>query len=482
MIRIPSQRNQRDHPLSLPVTILRRSLCILPIFLFLITADSVTASIVTPVLHSFSRRQIYPKSISNRNRRLQSSPLDVLFASSTTVASSLPDASPATSESKQTTNIVVSLFTYVKDSVVRTATGCGQLYTNHQRCNTIRKKQSVFRAQLKEQWEQSGLYENYTNKQLQQLLSRQQGGISYEEYIFLQRGKEDRGKVLNMGFLMWGAPRILPYALMFNKNMLPSPFLQEDDAMGESWRRERTRAILNTLLTMENKMIPVPSNFFSNLFSSSSSSSAHETVRAVVTETSRVLSTMNGSTANARAAVAPLWHQWGPTLLSRTGTDFTRAEQRLCPVPPCIVQGLAQAVFGGGAGFWTQLTPAFLQRGKLVGHLEKIQAADEFLVSAQIDLTTIPKRLLQEACQDRLIDTGLHRSTQDLRGSLADWLYLTKKPLETGTDDDAPPVYYNGNLARLIVMAYYGCAAVRDAHSIGRLPQLLYRGNSTAGL
>jgi hypothetical protein len=397
------------------------------------------------------------------------------------VEATIPVAA-TTTESK---NVIVTLFTYVKDSVVRTATGCGQLYTNHQRCNEIRKKQSLFRAQLKEQWEQSGLYENYSNKQMQQLLSRHAGGISYEEYIFLQRGKEDRGKVLNMGFLMWGAPRILPYALMFNKNMLPSPFLLEEggESMVESLRRDRTKAILNTLLTMEKQMVAVSGNFFSNLFSSKSAAHRHEVVRSVVTETSKVLRTMDCSTDSARTSVAPLWQRW-ESLLYRTGTDFTRGETRLCLVPPCIVQGLAQAVFGASGGILTQLTPAFLQRGRLVGHLEKVQAADEFLLQAQIDLTTIPKRLLHEACQDRLIDTGSHRSTQDLRVSLSDWLHLTaptKPPSETA-DEVAPVVYFNGNLARLVLMAYYGCAAVRDAHSISRLPQLLYRGGNSSAV
>jgi hypothetical protein len=447
------------------------------------TPISVKSSPVTPLLHSFRKEQRHAKYISHRRRSQSFSPIDVLLASSTTTTTVRTFDTAPTTASK---NVVVSLCTYVKDSVLRTATSCGQLYTNHQRCNAIRKKQSAYRAQLQEQWEQSGSYEHYSSKQVQQLLARQPGGISYEEYIFLQRGKEDRGKVLNMGFLMWGAPRILPYALMFNKNMLPSPFLpEEEDLAGEVLRRERTRAILNTLLVLESKMVAVSGNFFTNLLSSKASATpAHEVVRTIVAETSQVLGgAMKGSTESARAMVGPIWQRMEP-LLYRTGTDFTRAEKRLCPVPPCIVQGLTQAVFGGSAGLLAQLTPAFLQRGKLVGHLEKVQAADEFLL--QIDLATIPQRLLHEACQERLIDTGSHRSTQDLRLSLADWLHLTAPQppaLDAGTAVDDATVYYNGHLARLVLMAYYGCAAVRDAHAISRLPQLLYcGGNATMGL
>jgi hypothetical protein len=125
-------------------------------------------------------------------------------------------------------NPVGQLVGYVKTSVVRTVDGCQELWSNHGRCNDIRRKMKQHSDGVREQWEtdaaDSGVTNPMTKQEIKQRLKSVQGGITYDDYIFLQKGKEDRGKVLNMGFLMWGAPKFLPYALMFNPDMLPSPF------------------------------------------------------------------------------------------------------------------------------------------------------------------------------------------------------------------------------------------------------------------
>lgn len=416
---------------------------------------------------------------------------------------------PAAASSSSGPNVVVQLANYLKDSVVRTVTGCGQLWSNHQQCNEIRKKQSVFRAQLQHQWEAQNLYETESRKQVLQRLQREQGGITYDEYIFLRRGKEDRGKVLNLSFLIWGAPRFLPYALMFNPEMLPSPFQADKAMVGESsvadtLSRERAQAVLSTLMIMEKQAVAVSRGYLSNLniFGKKKQHDKKQDLAKVVTETGEVFRRSALLTAPSAPTATHLLERFAPYLY-RVDIDFNRAEQRLCHVPACIVQGIGRAVLGQGVpGVVAQLTPAFLHRGKLIGHIQKVAAADNFLVQANIDLDTVPQRLIQEACQERLMDAGPHRSLKDLRASLNEWLQLTTAkpslanfatvpplmvaPVETESDVESnnnhlpwiPVVYYNGNLARMVLMAYYGCAAARDSRCASRLPQLLYKGGS----
>ncbi len=238
--------------------------------------------------------------------------------------------------------------------------------------------------------------------------------------------------------------------------------------------------------------------------------------------------------------------------LYRTGTEYSGLELRLGHLPPCIVQGMANALFHHGIpNSITQLTPKVFHRRKLIGHVEKITKADEFLVSNHIDVATIPKHLLIEACHDRMIHVSSHRNVvPELRTALSHWLQLTTpkfvtssllpstsdisrmttpppmletanvrmnrhsrkhvmtasskssttvrpvasmmsatttRPEPNTADPAATKVYYNGNLARMILMAYYGCASICDnanesmPATIGHLPQLLYRSSSSSG-
>ena len=60
------------------------------------------------------------------------------------------------------------------------------------------------------------------------------------------------------------------------------------------------------------------------------------------------------------------------------------------------------------------------------------------------------------------------------------------RPEHSAADPVATKVYYNSNLARMILMAYYGCASICDdanesmPATIGHLPQLLYRSSTSS--
>jgi hypothetical protein len=142
----------------------------------------------------------------------------------------------------------------------------------------------------------------------------------------------------------------------------------------------------------------------------------------------------------------------------------------------------------GGGGMFAAIAPSFLARGKVLGHIKKVADADDFITQSAIDLKSINKRLLKEACNERLIG-GPNRSEDELRSNLQDWLNLVvRQPAaklqkaaaasSSNAPDAAPSLYYNENLARLSLMAYYSCVSVRDARSLCVLPRLLFGGSS----
>jgi LETM1-like protein len=598
------------HTIVSRVLLLLLLLCTMMMLLLMLpnTNHFVLASpIVTVVSSSSNRLRISHRILDCRPQQQQQNPqyrrgsttssnaLNAVHFTSTTT-SAVPDRdilvhttagatlTPTKTNSNNNNNLFVALFGYVKNSIVRTATGCTQLYSNHQRCNTIRQKQAQYRSTVQEQWERDGINTHLSSKDVQKLLQTQvQNGITYEEYRFLQLGKEDRGKVLNLGFLMWGAPRVLPYALMFNKNMLPSPFSTTTTTTTtimelstyETMRRERTQAIINTLFNLEKQLhtiVPNGSgNFFTNLFTKRTTSKAatatgtpeqqqQEIIRSIVSEAGHIFrrgfmilpstpsattttSQKSSSSTSAKSTASTVLQLCEPYLY-RTSQDYTGLEQRLGHLPSCIVLGMGNAISGMGIpNLVTQITPAFFRRRKLLSHIDKITKEDDFLRSCTpLDLNSIPKRLLLEACQDRMIDFGIHTATTtELRNSLLDWLQLTQPiarpsccimPTSTTTATNPqlmeiaqttntvlpnqhsfhhhPPdptsmitasttttttatttntpskestmIYYNGNLARFILLAYNGCVAICDPQQDrtsttvggGSLPQLLY--------
>jgi hypothetical protein len=401
-------------------------------------------------------------------------------------------------------NPVGQLVGYVKTSVVRTVDGCQELWSNHGRCNEIRKKMSQHRALVQEQWESEAVDSGVTmtKQDIKQRLKSVQGGITYDDYIFLQKGKEDRGKVLNMGFLMWGAPKFLPYAMMFNPDMLPSPFqsvIPTTETSAQKLSRERSAAVIETLLAMEKNVVVNGMFAKMNIFGGKKREEQKAQLADITSRTASLMrapqmqaATNTAVATNTGAGASLVLQQLESHLYS--ATEFTKSEKRCNQVPACIAKGLGNVI--GGGGMFAAIAPSFLARGKVMGHIKKVADADEFITQSDIDLKSINKRLLKEACNERLIG-GPNRSEDELRSNLQDWLNLVvtqpaarlqKAAAANGAGPDpasssasslsVPSLYYNENLARLALMGYYSCVSVRDARSASVLPRLLFGGSS----
>lgn len=367
-------------------------------------------------------------------------------------------------------NIVFQLFGYVKDSLTRTVTGTREMWENHGRCKEIRAKQKDYREKLKAQWELQE--KNLTPKEMRRRLAAVNGGITYDEFVFLAKGKDDRGKLMNMIFMMWGAPRLFPYALMFYPNMLPSPFAPLPDTSGretkiERLSRERSHAVIKTLLDLENQARNVPYLAKLNIFGKTQQQRHMMEVDGICRTMSTVLST---SGAMGRAG-ADLMLEKMDSLLYKEGDDFSRGEKRLVGVPAAIILGLMTSIQGSSP--LNGLMPNFMRRGNIVAHAQKIAEADNFLVNESVSLESLSLTRLLEACNDRMIGVN-GRSDNELRQDLSDWLDLAVVNPKQRTE--ATGETFNENLARTALMGYYSLEATRDARCTSYLPRSLFQG------
>eukprot|EP00980_Cylindrotheca_fusiformis_P016691 scaffold5024_cov136-Cylindrotheca_fusiformis.AAC.20 len=371
-------------------------------------------------------------------------------------------------------NPAIQLLGYLKDSIVRTIDGTKEMWSNHGRCKEIRGKQKDYRDQIKKQWEFEG--KDLTPQEMKKKLQSMNGGITYDEFVFLSKGKEDRGRLMNLIFLMWGAPKVFPYALMFYPDILPTPFQPLPDASGretklEKLSRQRSHIVIQTLLRLEKEAKEVPGLSKLNIFGKKRQLRKMDEIHGMGTAIGTVMNTpgaTNGIGANQTlGALEDFLYKKEP---------LVRQEKRLVGVPKAIILGLANAV--NGPAPLTGVQPNFLRRGAVLTHIQKIADSDNFLVSENIDLGTLSTARLLEACSDRMIG-GPQRSDEELRQGLSDWLNLAV--IQPSNRTAVSGEHFNENLARTALLSYYSMDGARDARSSSFLPRLMFQGQSATG-
>jgi hypothetical protein len=371
-------------------------------------------------------------------------------------------------------NVVFQLAGYVKDSMVRMVDGTKEMWTNHGRCNEIRTKQKIYRERLKKQWELEE--HDMSAKDMRQRLAKINGGISYDEYDFLIRGKEDRGKLMNMMFLMWGAPRFFPYAMMFFPDILPSAFAPLPDASGKETKLEklsriRSHAVIKTLLAMENEAKTIPVLGKINVFGKKAQARRMDEIDSLAKTVGQIMTTTKGTSSDTTPGIILNTME---EFLYKT-TPFSRAEQRLVNVPKCITSGFMSALPMQNLSPVISIMPNFLKRGQILNHIQKVSDVDNFLVGEKVNVQELSKARLLEACIDRMIDVP-GRSEEELRRQLLEWLNLAViQPIgrtqQTGE-------FYNENLGRLALMSHYSIIGARDDRSASYLPRFMLQGQS----
>jgi hypothetical protein len=397
------------------------------------------------------------------------------MASTTTATSDaaveVSDEASAERNDNDNTNIVVTLFGYVKDSIVRGIDGTKEMWSNHGRCKEIRAKQKDYREKLKKQWEfeEQGL----SAKELKDRLAKVNGGITYDEFVFLIKGKEDRGKLMNLVFLMWGVPRFFPYVLMFYPEALPSAFAPLPDASGkesklEKLSRERSHAVLRTLMAIEDEARAVPALAKLNIFGKGGQIRRMDEMDGLGKTIGQIMTTSSVTSGEGGGRIVMNTME---NLLYRQDEDFTRAEKRLVQVPKSITTGIMNAV--SGPNLFQKFMPNFLKRGQVLYHLQKLSEIDNFLVNENIDLMDLSTARLLEACSDRMIG-GPGRTDEELRQQLAEWLELSVN--QPARRIEKTKEYFNDNLARTALMSFYCIEGASDQRSTSFLPRLMYYG------
>ena len=360
---------------------------------------------------------ISPESLSSESKGIESDPV----SSSVSIDE---DEEEGGNPVKQMTGFVV-------DSFKRFATGTKMLYSNYQTCSAIRSKQKIG------------------------------GSISFQEFEFLRKGKEDRSKVGNLLFLMVFSSSVLPYALMFFPEMMPSPFQPMDKLLAkyETLSRIRAHAILESLMAMENAEFNAPISSKFNPFSGG----------AVRKEMARIANiNIAASQIFAANGLEDVFAKMRDTLhFSSTDNEKDISKQKkLMTVPKPIIKGIGKSI--GLSSFF----PYFMLRGKVLDHLKILSESDEFLVKQNVDLNLLDRETLLDACGIRFIGAP-QSSDEELREGLDDWL---KYSSHSHTNKEV----YNENLGMITMLCYNAVQAIKDPNCESSLARLMFKSTQNA--
>uniref|UniRef100_A0A7S2R1P5 Letm1 RBD domain-containing protein n=1 Tax=Eucampia antarctica TaxID=49252 RepID=A0A7S2R1P5_9STRA len=376
-------------------------------------------------------------------------------------------APPIVGKASSGGNPATQLLGYVRDSVIRMKDGSVELYTNHKQCNEIRTKQKTYFAAV-----QATLSEEQ-KKKMGKRITPSTGGITYEEFDFLQKGKDDRSKLGNIAFMMFAAPNFLPYAFMFFPDMLPGPFKKTTNKMGlqfSKWEmisRERSHAVIKAFVDLERDARVPPAIANINPFGKAKTKRNMERIERFGQAAAAVLVT-KGAVGDAGANVALNLLQ---DQIYATADQLTKKELFLADIPKNIMMGLCRALDAPTAP--SSFLPNFVIRGRVLAEIKKMTNSDEFLVNQKVDLNTIRSDLLVEACTARLISAP-GRTDEEMRASLANWLEMAV--VQPASYAQKTGLQYNANLVRTVLLSYHAIDAARDSRASSYLPRLMFQG------
>jgi LETM1-like protein len=366
-------------------------------------------------------------------------------------------------------NIVSQCVDGVKDFITSYSDAFKAMRSDHERCNMIRQKQRYYKEVTKGKLEEMGL----DSKEIRSRLSKLSGGISFDEFLFLRKGKSDREKLISLVFYASFLPKMMPYMLMFNSaNMLPDQFPKKPVSFGETKRealsRDRSHATLKMLMNL-NRSSHVP-EFSLNPFAGSKKRKQMEHYKNISIAISESLRQPD-----------PNRHLPGPEYIMKQLERFLfltekpkAREMSLVTLPSVFTKGLANVISGNPNRPLEGVIPNFIDRTSVLAHMKTLSLSDDFLVNQEVDIESLSGKGLQEACSDRLIGT-LGSSEDEMREKLSSWLrYAAVIPSRRIRKTSE---YYNANLARSALLCYYAMDSLRNAPTSNCLPRLLLQQN-----
>jgi len=380
---------------------------------------------------------------------------------STPIGSSASNSLAVVSEGKQGSNFLVESAMFIKDQISHTVSATQNSFRAHIRCNDIRSKQRSFRESLRSEWQVLGL----ENKVISERLKKVNGGINFDEFVFLQQGREDRIRVIRIVACALFFPKIFPYMIFYLPNGMPSHFEKPVNVMDETilkaLSRQRSHGVLDMIINVENKAFNViGSGLNLNPFASGKAAETNTFKRIAATAVD-LLKSGNFDPSTVLGCI-------NEDIYYFEGTKHRKVVLQDIPVP--LLKNL-NTVITGRNSFVDRVLPGFLVRAYIDEHLKKINEADDFLINQQIDLEKLSNNDIVEACNARLIGT-IGRSTEEMKNQLNTWLEQTTivpamRVQETGE-------VFDGHLARTALMAYFALEATKDERSGSVLPRLLF--------
>ncbi|KAL3822376.1 hypothetical protein ACHAXA_010854 [Cyclostephanos tholiformis] len=415
---------------------------------------------------------------------------------------STASSSSTPSSSSSSSNPLVQLATYVKDTAINFKDGLVELNVSHRKCNAIREKQRNYARSVLGTSRPRGIR------------GMQVGGINYEEYDFLRKGLVDRNKLFAVIMVSLCLPNYFVYYLWSFPDMMPGPFVKNQRNANEI-SRMRCHAVVSTILDLEKGARVAPWSSKLNPFGRGATERAMSRLGDMIESGCSILAESDargpsgmGTALRRLGGVEP---SSSSSNLYYSSSPITKQQRLLAgnknnsmTLPRQIMKGLTRAInadpinkgaapFGIGA----------------VQHIESLALVDEFIVNHGIDVMSdndVNSNLIEEACSARLI--GCPNWTDvERRGALASWLreveiapreemassMMTTTDEEGGegmgedNDDDndnvgqqrqpkRQPLYYNGNMARAVLMCYNAVDGTRDARSDSRLLRAMYQG------
>lgn len=386
-------------------------------------------------------------------------------SSSMVISSTATSAVAKTEEGKK--NVVFQVVGYFKDSATQFCGSCGEMWGNHKECGVIRSKKKEHRNTLKMQWETENVM---TKDEINQKLKTVNGGITYEDFRFLKKGVEDRGKLFSLLFVFQMAPRYLPYVFMFNPGSLPSPFQKnvKNDNRGSiaaKLSRDRSHAVIETLINIERNAWTLPFTAKMNIFGKKKQQRALILMDKIGNDMSKQM-----TTPEVRGSVGAQIVLDSMESVIYDTKEYNRKELRLVNFPKTIVSGLSGVV--NGQNPLTKLVP-FIQRNSIISHIQTVEQSDQFLVSQGVDISSLSTTHLEEACNERCIG-GLNRSDDEMIKGLANWLDLAV--VRPATRIQQSGEFFNGNAARFALLGYNALEATKDPRAVSFVPRSLFQG------
>ncbi|KAG5188666.1 hypothetical protein JKP88DRAFT_353363 [Tribonema minus] len=280
--------------------------------------------------------------------------------------------------------------------------------------------------------------------------------VTYEEFMALQRGKEDRNKLLQVGVVWVAVPEAIPFVLSFLPGVIPSTFENDADRAQRfrNFNAARVRAALALLDTVDKECL-----------------NKNEKKRVEFAQyREAAVRVMKAHTCEDAFGVFEA-HTFA---LVPADTD-AQQRRRARPRPPTTVEGMPGPLAKGLAkalGLCTPWMPAFLCRGPLREHLRKVAAGDAVLARTPLD--ALRGRELREAACARALDAA-HPDERELRRRLAEWLRLTGAPLGVDDCDAGAERVFVPERAKAAMLAVNVVASARAARE-SELPKLLLGG------